>query len=1003
VGLGGLSWSSWGQGVAGKPELHPLSLALQPASPVALGQEVTVTVMVENRSPRGVRDSGVFSVGFYFRLLPEKPDMPRPEWTLFDQAKFDPGLASNAMAERSVVLDPEVQIFKGQKLSEDKVVEVRVLVDFKSEVDEQDERNNELVQVLSIRSASTLRKPDASPVEMRFDCASTAGAVLSPAPCPLGARVDEIRALRVTAVVANLGDAPLPGDFETRLALCRVADERSKACLPPAQRPQDEDRVKIIRAPAAGLIKAGERVERSAVLDFTQEPPLRPGIYRVEALVITPESVAERDRANNALVVFYRLSGPELRPISLEFQPSVLLEHGVMTVVVKVINEGFTNVDRPFSVAFFANGRAFGGDDPNDTRTISTLNAGATAEFKATLFADKFDLKADQLVTIQAIVDPENAISELDESNNALESQLTVQKALPQRPELWIKSLTVPSPFEKEKIGTALPPGPQTVRLTAQILNTGPLKAQGVRVCFFFRPSTSVVWEPIDSDTCTGARALDLAGQMDPLTSKGIDATAELPIAKLQQQPGSPILGGSPGSYQVRAVVDPQNQITELDELNNEIVSHLLLIRPIKPDLISALRLPAQPVNFGSRFPLRAIVTNAGDDVVTQPFAVQFTAQHFELRAPQKTIGISQVREFQGRPISASNPLRPGQSIEITVEVQSGETALLDLPGFYLFEVIADPPSAEKPDGQIDEQDETNNSSQFRPDAAQPGAFKINGPNLAVALNGICVRATPEGACNERLSFTSGESLFVTATVENRGTLIAGPFNVDIRLCRGLFNLFTFECAETLSTGTALLGALEPLNPLNPGQGTVTTRLIELSTRGLPGGTYQVVVVVDPATTSQPFGRVREELELDNVTIFERPIEISGPNATTPPFSQGIDLRVASLTLIPDLVTIPRGRTVQVRAVIQNIGRNNAGSFRVSFAYRRARTLQGETFSLQRVNALASGQSVTLQADLETLGLAPGEYELVVTADAFNEILEDDEFNNTFVRPVTIQ
>ncbi|MBI1743785.1 hypothetical protein HYR54_12075 [Candidatus Acetothermia bacterium] len=1037
--------------VPSRPELHPVSLALIPPSPVPFGQRVQVKTMIENRGPRGVSGAGPFSVGFYYRLVGD------PQWTLFTQERFDLGLKANEMAERTVEF--QTSLLKDRLAEKSEVlIEVRVLVDFKSEVEEQDERNNQLIAGLSVRT-SIFGLPDLSPVNIRFECASLPpGGQPAPtpsiSPCPVVGLVRNIDFILITTNIANLGDTVYEGSFTTHITACRVVDPRTGACAPIQQRNPNEtfeedakgsETVETIerQIPGERYIPACSQSAKCVARQVSfpvalKDGKTRPaGTYRIEVQV-SPKGVKEMDMANNTLVAFYTLAGPELRPTSLEFRPSVLREHGSIDVFVTVINEGSSNVETPFDVQFTANGKTFA--DVVQTR----LNVGEPMILNAKLEADKAALKRDQIITIQVMVDPNNTVSELDETNNIIESKLTVLEAKPQLAELHPKALLLNplSPVEKERLGSTFPQfgQRQIVRLTAQILNTGSVRAENVHVCFAYRATTKAVWQRLESPNCAINNPdppLNLDANM-PADSKGVDSYADLNVDAL-----------NPGSYEIRAVVDPpsddvldqeckpadirfRGQIAELDECNNQIVTHMLLLAPIKPDLrVSSKVTPLEGVNFGSPFTLKAIVTNEGDDLVNIPFKVQFTAQRLEdafnfsgLQPPP----LPQVLDTKTIFASKDQPFLPGQSREVTITVATGETPpltpgvpFIGRPGGYNFVIVVDP------DNVVDEQDETNNTTATAGPAPvgpvvnpnQVGGYAINGPDLAVNQNGICVRpaATPApaptvqpGFCNGlKLQYAAGESFSVTVDVQNIGVQIARSYNVQIRLCRG----------QTQCDGAArFVTKTVAMPPLENGR-MATTPAQEFSTKGLSPGNYQIVVDVDPPTPDKPFGNVLEQLEkLNNTSALALQITAGSDSGDVPPIpppppspcvapeTPNVDLRVSSLQFNPDVESIARAGKVQVLATVQNCGGQSVpNAFQVQFGYRRVDSSQIVYFSVQTVQPLGPVQATTIQADFDafTLDVAPGDYDIIVTVDTLNEVREDDKNNNQAARRITVR
>jgi hypothetical protein len=877
IGLGAAYWGGVGQGVvSNRPELHPLSLTVTPASPVKLGESVTLKVGVENRSQRAVTDSGRFSLGFYYRTFGDSQWERLPE-----DVTFGTGLKSTEVKNASIQFST-LTLKNLPKEKTEFVVELRVLVDYKNEVDEQDERNNQIATAVTLRVTTTVGKPDLSPVDIRFDCLPA-----SVTPCPAAGISQDIQAIQIMATIANLSDSVFEGTLNTTFSICRAnTATKPPSCISTAQafpalesgkdvvtlEPQASQTCKE-RGQQAGLCAARRTLLFPPSGDLLRGGKLSvtPGTYRVEVQIGT--NIEEVDKGNNILVSFFTIPGPELRPTGIRFEPSIIRERGILTVYVTVKNEGRVNQEGRFKVRFTVNQHEFSetGDILELPEGLTGLNAGAEQIFKATLFADRFKLQRNQSALIQAQVDPDNTVSEQDESNNTIESKLTVLESAPMLAELRPKALLLNplSPVEKETLTqtTFVQPGKtQTVRITAKIINTGEASVENVRVCFSYRNSTAVVWTTKDRDNqkeivssphcpTSGTSPLKLERLMKP-ESDGIDATADLIVENLP-----------PGSYEVRAVVNPvvldrdskegpAAHIPELDLFNNEIVTHMLLLAPIKPDLEVSFRLsPTLGVNFGTPFTFSATITNNGDDVVDKPFKVQFNALHAEnIVTPERKQVIGTITV----PASKERPLAPGQTRELTITVATGDippvtpgVPFINRPGIYILEVTVDP------DNEIEEQKETNNTAANLPDPLNPAsAFKINGPDLTLDRNGFCVQMTSEGFCNERLQFVTGESFLVSANIFNRGSQIARSYNVEIRLCRG-----QLQCkdSELITSNTV------PMAPLENGN-RVRTRPVEFNTKGLPPGRYQLNTVIDPASPSKPFGEVLEELETDNNT-----------------------------------------------------------------------------------------------------------------------------------------
>ena len=138
-------------------------------------------------------------------------------------------------------------------------------------------------------------------------------------------------------------------------------------------------------------------------------------------------------------------------------------------------------------------------------------------------------------------VDPANAISEADESNN------TISATLDFRPDLTVDSITFDPPNPLLPDG-----GPMTITIRAQVRNVGHLAVVGVKTDF---------WDGPPGGGGTKIGSLTIAPS--PATPLGRDEEATAQIAWTTDVPG-------PHAIYVR--VDPEHTIAEVDEGNNQAV-----------------------------------------------------------------------------------------------------------------------------------------------------------------------------------------------------------------------------------------------------------------------------------------------------------------------------------------------------------------------------------------------------------------------------------------------
>ncbi|MCK5245657.1 hypothetical protein KAR02_02060, partial [Candidatus Bipolaricaulota bacterium] len=97
------------------------------------------------------------------------------------------------------------------------------------------------------------------------------------------------------------------------------------------------------------------------------------------------------------------------------------------------------------------------------------------------------------------------------------------------------------------------------VEIRARVMNTGQRSADPVSVGLFYRPMSG-------SNSWILAEIIDDA-TMAPSQEDYLEVTFTLDTQALEL-----------GAYEIRIVADPLNQITEVDELNNELLTSFLLI-----------------------------------------------------------------------------------------------------------------------------------------------------------------------------------------------------------------------------------------------------------------------------------------------------------------------------------------------------------------------------------------------------------------------------------------
>ena len=920
-GVGSSRLMVWSQaGTPALPELHPISLVLSPASPVDKGLPVVTRAKIINT---GGSPAPRFTVEFFYRL---KSDPTRP-WASFPDDK-GVVIVSQGLSPRDQAVTVEGTLDTSKAEIEPGNYEIRVLVDSTNQISEEDETNNELIVGLQIRP-SRLNKPDLIPIALTFD---------PPSPLDINGRTT------LTATIRNGGPVDA-GPFDVQFLFCKLPAPRS-TCAP--------DQVsEFARIAISEGLKAGEERAEKAEFPNPRDPAmaqLGPGTYLIQVRV-DPTSkeqpngaVEEQDEANNTLTAYLMIKGPELSPESIVLTPTPVRAGDEVLVTVQIANTGNAPASN-VAVALSVNGRRFA------TAIVPEIPANKRQAVQVGLKTAELSLQPG-VHELQVVVDPDDRVSELDESNNILTTALTVQPSLPRLPELTPKSLfvTPASPIEQGK-GT----------VTAEILNNGTRIAEGFDIEFAVREAGRLRWNPIPcTANCTN-------NKLNP--NAELTAQAQLPAL-------------TPGAYEVRVFIDPQGRVAELDETNNEMIIGFRVIRPRRPDLAItefAFDPPSLTAHRGQPVRILFTVENIGD-ALTEASEAQCAYRRLEdvtaVPVPFDKVSVP--------------ALVPGGKFAAQCRLETGPVR----PGFYELTVTLDPQNL------IEEQNEANNivtSGTGVP--GQPGqqgqALLIFGPDLVPDRATLKVKRpqTPETPVAPiSLEITQGELLALEVTVKNTGQVAAGGF--DVAFC--IREYFSQQPCTEIGTRSHTTGL---------GLTDEFTAKTQISTELLAPGVYEIGVIVDPPSPEQPFGRVEEVSELNNF--------IGGPRGARG--SQVIIIGKPDLTFREPLVfqpsgPVPIGTLLGVFADVQNIGAGRTTrDFKVEFAFRRvddpAKPNPDFTvFGTAIITELEPGpeKAKQVKAELDTRNLVPGLYEIRVTLDSDNLIPELNETNNVQTARVAI-
>jgi subtilase family serine protease len=258
------------------------------------------------------------------------------------------------------------------------------------------------------------------------------------------------------------------------------------------------------------------------------------GTHAVRAVADYNDKLAESDETNNEMVVAFSPLAPDLVIESIVWSPEGPSIGDEVAFTVTVKNQGSGGAV-PSRVHFYVGGSFIGYQD------VPEMDAGATATTTFTWTAQA------GLHAIRALVDPDDEVTESDETNNGKTIIFPI-------PDLVIEAITG-SPSDPV-IG-------DEVTFTVTISNRGTGKASSSQVACY-----------IDDAFLASASV----GELEP------GATANMTFTWVAQA----------GSHTARAVVDSGDMVAESDETNNEKAASLTTIAP---DLIieAIIWLPESP------------------------------------------------------------------------------------------------------------------------------------------------------------------------------------------------------------------------------------------------------------------------------------------------------------------------------------------------------------------------------------------------------------------------
>lgn len=288
------------------------------------------------------------------------------------------------------------------------------------------------------------------------------------------------------------------------------------------------------------------------------------GTYFVGAIVDDLATIAERSETNNVRLAASTVAVapailPDLEPAAIGVLQTSVLAGGMIDVSDSVRNSGVAAAGA-FQVGIFLSSDATL-DDADvllGVRAVPSLAAGALSSASDVLVIPPSI--ASGTWWIGARVDAQNAVSELDELDNALVASHSIQVTAPPRPNLVMSAFSIASTSVDS--GTSL--GVQDT-----VSNVGPGAATSFEIAVYLSSDPDVT----RTDTRLGARTL-------PLLASGASDSSAGALVIPADVPG--------GTYWVGAIADAGLDVLETLEADNTRVAAqpLTVTVPPRPDLV---------------------------------------------------------------------------------------------------------------------------------------------------------------------------------------------------------------------------------------------------------------------------------------------------------------------------------------------------------------------------------------------------------------------------------
>ena len=716
--------------------------------------------------------------------------------TAFDE-QFSFGLPAGSYATLDGVLQPyDLNLAPG-------TYPISVSIDADDQVAEQDEANN------LIKGALTIQALELHPISLAFDKSIV--------------HLDE--EVKVTSKITNEGKG-IAKTLEVAFYVNRVK----------------------FAAMDVGPIGFNQTVTAEGVLDLEKlgfgDAPKE---YEIRVVVDPANLLHELDEANNEMVRPLTILKPEpkrseLHPESLELTPPSPTELGkanMITVSSVIANTGKTAAEG-FDVSFTYRTKGALRWEPfpcSDQVSCTKLALTPGAELRVNGVLPVAGVTPG-IYEIRVVVDPLNGTEEVDETNNALTTTLSVLAS--RLPDLACVSTEV-APAVQVRHG-------QTLRLSTTVSNLGDADAGAFEAAFAY---CRIPEFTTDSESPAEVAQWDFR----PFA---VDTVKELAVGESDQvrailETRTVDRDLQPGLYYIRVSVDPADpgqtdgQIQEQSEFNNVCETSVLIqgadLMPAALDL-----LPPSPIVHGEEIEVSATILNIGVEPAGE-FCVVFYARR-EPATEEDDCTVACTGDCTIAPTGGCDLLGIGGVKFLGLDAETAETVRCALdtttlePGTYQIFVDVDPGNA------VAEQYEANNrlmtSLVIQISEGEGPGGEVSGVDLVP----LSLALGPSS------SVEKGQKVTISVTIANRGEESAGPFVVK------LFRDYLQNPARSLGTGEFGMLTFEGLDA-----GESSTRRLSLFTSTLRAGDYAIKAVVDAAAQVDESNEGNNQIE-EILTIF---------------------------------------------------------------------------------------------------------------------------------------